>query len=102
MADLHAIRGREGHRQLVFYLAAGDVVLEVDDPHLVAEHLTDLTELLRSVDSREAASPVPRGRGEEARTGGGTNQHGPGRARDITVPDLRLGSGIKVPTRDFR
>ena len=29
---------------------------------------------------------------------------GPGgcKGRDIYVPDLRIGSGIKVPTRDFR
>jgi hypothetical protein len=25
-----------------------------------------------------------------------------GKPREIYIPDLRLGSGIKVPTRDFR
>ena len=82
--------------------AQGRVQREGEVVHLIAEQLEDLTGLLRSVGQREAACPVPHGRGNEARTGSGTDQRGPGRARDIYIPDLRLGSGIKVPTRDFR
>ena len=55
-------------------------------------HLTDLSDLLRSVGSRNAAFPVPHSRGDEGHTGSGQDQ----------MPGLRLGSGIKVPTRDFR
>jgi error-prone DNA polymerase len=42
--------------------------------------------------------------GDEAKTGGGPDsREALGRkARDIYIPDLRLGSGIKVQTRDFR
>jgi error-prone DNA polymerase len=72
----------------------------------VAEHLTDLSDLLRSVGERDEPFPLPHGRGDEARSGAGPDpreQAALGRkARDIYIPDLRLGSGIKVPTRDFR
>ena len=84
----------------------GRVQREGEVVHLVAERLEDLSDLLRSVGSREAAFPLRHGRGDEGHTGGGTDQRGAkgvgARARDIYIPDLRLGSGIKVPTRDFR
>ena len=75
--------------------------------HLIAEHLADLTHLLRTVGERDEALPLATGRGDEARHGGGPDQRDGkaafGRkARDIYIPDLRLGSGIKVPTREFR
>ena len=74
--------------------------------HVVADHLTDLSDLLRSVGERDEAFPVPHGRGDEARSGAGPDareQAAFGRkARDIYIPDLRPGSGIKVRTRDFR
>ncbi len=69
--------------------------------HVIAERLTDRSDLLRSVGEREGF-PLSHGRGDEARTGGGTDRRGPGRVRDITVPDLRPSSGIKVPARNFR
>ena len=60
----------------------------------------------RSVGERDEPFPLPHGREDEARHRGGPDQRaddGLGRKpRDICVPDLRLGSGIKVPTRDFR
>jgi error-prone DNA polymerase len=56
--------------------------------HLVAERLVDLGELLRSVGERDQ----PAAGGDELGR----------KPRDIYIPDLRLGSGIKVPTRDFR
>jgi error-prone DNA polymerase len=72
--------------------------------HLVAEHLIDLSDLLRSVGDRGDVFPLPHGRGDEAKHGGAPDQRDAlGRkAREIYIPDLRLGSGIKVPTRDFR
>ena len=80
----------------------GRVQKESGVVHVIAEHLTDLSGLLRSVGEREGFR-LSHGRGDEARTGGGTDRRGPGRApRDIYIPDLRLGSGIKVPTRNFR
>ncbi|MBV9750878.1 MAG: error-prone DNA polymerase [Acetobacteraceae bacterium] len=69
--------------------------------HVIAERLTDRSDLLRSVGEREGF-PLSHGRGDEARTGGGTDRRGPGRVRDITIPDLRPSSGIKVPARNFR
>ncbi len=69
--------------------------------HVIAERLTDRSDLLRSVGEREGF-PLSHGRGDEARTGGGTDRRGPGRVRDITVPDLRPSSGIEVPARNFR
>lgn len=73
--------------------------------HLVAEHLIDLSDLLRTVENRGEPFPLPYGRGDEARRGGGPDQRDEGlgrRAREIDIPDLRRTSGIKVPTRDFR
>ena len=39
--------------------------------HVIAEHLTDLSQLLRGVGEREEAFPLPHGRGDEAKNGGG-------------------------------
>ena len=83
----------------------GRVQREGDVMHVIAEHLFDLTHLLRSVGDRDEAFPLATGRGDEAKHGGGPDQRDVplGRkARDIYIPDLRIGSGIKVPTRDFR
>ena len=85
--------------------ARGRVQREGEVVHLVAEHLIDLSELLRSVGDREEAFPLPHGRGDEARGGAGPDARAGAlgrRAREIYIPDLRLGSGIKIPTRDFR
>jgi error-prone DNA polymerase len=74
--------------------------------HLVAEHMLDLSDLLRSVGDREEPFPLRHGRGDEAKYGSRPDpleapslDHKP---RDIYVPDLRIGSGIKIKTRDFR
>ena len=72
--------------------------------HVIAEHLTDLSGLLRDVGERNEDFPVPYGRGDEARHGGAPDPREkqiPG-GRDIYVRDQHLGKGIKVPTRDFR
>jgi error-prone DNA polymerase len=73
--------------------------------HVVAEHLTDLSGLLRSVGDRDDQPfPLPHGRGDEARHGSQPDSRDRPRPRDIYLPDLdiRTGKGIKVPTRDFR
>jgi error-prone DNA polymerase len=72
--------------------------------HVIAEHLTDLSGLLRGVGERDEDFPIPYGRGDEARHGGTPDPRekkitGP---RDIYAPDLRTVPRIKVPTRDFR
>ncbi|MBF9232190.1 error-prone DNA polymerase [Microvirga alba] len=83
----------------------GRVQREGEVIHVVAEHLIDLSDLLRSVGERDEPFPLPHGRGDEAKTGGPDprDREGLGRKpRDIYIPDLRPGSGIKVKTRDFR
>jgi error-prone DNA polymerase len=72
--------------------------------HLVVEHLMDLSDMLRSVGDRDEPFPMQHGRGDEAKHGGSPDQRDAlaRKAREIYIPDLRLGSGIKVPTRDFR
>jgi error-prone DNA polymerase len=83
----------------------GRLQREGDVMHVVAERLTDLSALLRSVGDREQDFPVPHGRGDEAKRGGAPDAREGGsvggrKIRDIYVPDFSAG-GIKVPTRDF-
>ena len=85
----------------------GRVQREGEVVHIIAQRLEDLTGLLDSVGGREGAFPLRHGRGDEAKHPSGKDPRGgagagPPPARDITIRDLRLGSGIKVPTRDFR
>ena len=75
--------------------------------HVIAHHLEDLSALLRSVEVRGDTVPARPVMGAEVVRAGAPDARNVvermGRpARDIYVPDLRLGSGIKVPTRDFR
>jgi error-prone DNA polymerase len=82
----------------------GRVQREGEVIHVIAHELADLSGLLRSVGDRDEAFPLFQGRGDEARHGGGPDPRDllGSKPRDIYIPDLRLGSGIKVPTRDFR
>jgi error-prone DNA polymerase len=85
----------------------GKVQREGEVIHVIAGRLTDLSGLLRSVGERGEAFPVPAGRGDQVRHPGSPDARegaGPGgrSPRDIYIRDLRLGHGIKVPTRDFR
>jgi error-prone DNA polymerase len=57
--------------------------------HVVAEHLIDLSDLLRELDQSEERFAFPAGRGDQARSGG-------------SEPDARERASIKMPTRDFR
>ncbi|MDR3538336.1 MAG: error-prone DNA polymerase [Acetobacteraceae bacterium] len=82
----------------------GKVQKEGDVIHVIADRLTDLSALLRSVGARDNAFPLPDGRRDQMRHPGGPDpREAPGQGvRDIHVRDRRLGPGIKVPTRDFR
>jgi error-prone DNA polymerase len=82
----------------------GKVQREGDVLHVIAERLVDLTDLLNSLGSRDETFPLPHGRGDEAKGGGGPDPRGAlGRkARDIFIRDLRVGDGVKIKTRDFR
>ena len=91
-AGMFAVRGRIQRE--------GEVV------HLVAQRLTDLSADLASVGDRDAAFPLPHGRGDEFHHGSPTpDPRGLApkglRTRDIYIPDLHIDS-IKVKTRDFR
>ena len=82
----------------------GRVQREGEVIHLVADRLTDLTSRLHAIAGMEGFR-LPHGRGDEAKHGGGPDTRGAAlgrKPRDIYIPDLRLGSGIKVQTRDFR
>ena len=73
--------------------------------HVIAEHLTDLSGLLRSVGERDDQPfPLPHGRGDDLKRGSPPDPRDSPRPRDIYVRDLdiRPAKGIKVPTRDFR
>lgn len=97
----------ERERRLILSAAMigvrGRVQREGEVIHLIAHRLVDLSDLLRAVGERDAAFPLPHGRGDEARSGSGPDPRGElGRkAREIYIPDLHLDS-IRVRTRDFR
>jgi error-prone DNA polymerase len=82
----------ERHRRVVLSArmigVEGRVQREGEVIHLVAERLVDLSELLRSVGEHDQPTAGEDGLGRKP--------------RDIYIPDLRSGAGIKVPTRDFR
>jgi error-prone DNA polymerase len=75
--------------------------------HLVAHHLTDLSDDLASVGERDGSFPLPHGRGDQVRDGGSFSPDQrdlPPRThqvRDIYIRDLHI-DAIKVKTRDFR
>ena len=68
--------------------------------HVVAEHLTDLSDLLRDVGQRDEAFRVPHGRGDDSYLDCAPDPRETkiAHSRDIHVRE----KGIKVPTRDFR
>ena len=84
----------------------GRIQREGEVVHLVAQRLTDLSADLASVGERDAAFPLPHGRGDEFHHGSpGARSARPAakgpKPRDIYVPDLHIDT-IKVKTRDFR
>jgi error-prone DNA polymerase len=101
----------EAQRRLVLSASMlscrGKLQKEGEVIHVIAEHLTDLSDLLRAVGERDEAFPLPNTRGDEARHGGAPDprQKAAPPVRDIYVRDSRIDAakpGIKVPTRDFR
>jgi len=76
----------------------GRIQREGEVVHLVAHHLTDLSEALASIGGRDTAFPLPHGRGDELPRSPPPNAP---EARDIYIPDLHIDS-IKTKTRDFR
>lgn len=100
----------EGQRRLVLsagmIACRGRVQREGEVLHVIAQRLEDLSALLAGVEGWDGAFPLRHGRGDEATHASADDPRGqrPARrpVRDIYIPDLRLGSGIKVPTRDFR
>lgn len=99
----------EAQRRLVLSASMiacrGKLQREGDVLHVIAEHLTDLSDLLRGVGERDDQPfPLPHGRGDEARHGSTPDQREKKvvGVRDIYVRDFSIKRGIKVPTRDFR
>ena len=83
----------------------GRVQREGDVIHVVAEQLEDLSDLLRSVGSRQQPFPVPHGRGD-----GVTHPNGPdpremranASGRQRAPEEVGRHATIRVPTRSFR
>jgi error-prone DNA polymerase len=83
----------------------GRIQREGDVVHLVAHRLTDLSPELATVGNRDAAFPLPHGRGDEFHHAGpGIDPRslpkGP-EPRDIYDPDGHIDE-IRVKIRDFR
>jgi error-prone DNA polymerase len=90
-ASMLAVRGRVQRE--------GEVV------HLIAHQIADLSVDLATVGSRDAAFPLPHGRGDQVKGGGGPDPRELTpkglRTRDIYAPDLHIDT-IKVKSRNFR
>jgi error-prone DNA polymerase len=89
-ASMLAVRGRVQRE--------GEVV------HLVAHQLANLSADLATVGSRDVAFPLPHGRGDQVKAGGGPDPRELPpkglRTRDIYIPDLHIDT-IKVKARNF-
>ncbi|MGO4842414.1 hypothetical protein AB4144_60120, partial [Rhizobiaceae sp. 2RAB30] len=72
--------------------------------HLVVQKVTDLSAELASVGNRDAAFPLPHGRGDQARHGGGPDPRELPpkglRARNFADPYGHIRE-LKMKTRDF-
>jgi error-prone DNA polymerase len=74
--------------------------------HLIAEHFMDLSDLMRSVGDRGEPLNVPRGRGEEAKTG--TREMAPNGSKGATqqvlsgTPEPDSTPVLRIAARDFR
>ncbi|SMO96324.1 error-prone DNA polymerase [Paracoccus laeviglucosivorans] len=99
----------EAHRRIILgagmIAVRGRVQREGEVVHHVAHTITDLSAALSSVGERNAAFPLPHGRGDEFHHGSPTPDPRDTpkglRTRDMYVRDLHLDT-IKVKTRDFR
>ncbi len=74
--------------------------------HLIAEHLIDLSDLLRSVGDRDDGLSMRHGRGDEAKIGTRDRlREGPKESvasSPTEVPERQEAPVIRVTTRDFR
>lgn len=88
----------------------GRVQREGEVTHIIVRHLIDRTDELRQVGACEEPFVMQHGRGDQVKHGSAPDPRDKPlrRARDIFIPDLRLGHGIepqteiKEETRDFR
>ncbi|MDX1009345.1 DNA polymerase III subunit alpha [Sinorhizobium medicae] len=82
----------------------GRIQREGDVVHLVAQRLFDFSGELESLGERDNAFPLPYGRGDQVRHGGGLNPRDDPKpavqARDIYMPDLHIDT-LKVKSRNF-
>ncbi|SCB55041.1 OB-fold nucleic acid binding domain-containing protein [Bradyrhizobium shewense] len=72
--------------------------------HVIAEHLTDETELLNSVGGQNEAFTLSAGRGDQARHPGGPDPRVAvpvKKVRDIYIPDLHIDT-LNLKARNFR
>jgi error-prone DNA polymerase len=84
----------------------GRIQREGEVVHLVAHRLADLSGELASVGNRDAAFPLPHGRGDQVThaVGGPDQRERPPRGlhpRHIDIPDVHRDT-IEVKSRDFR
>lgn len=82
----------------------GKIQKEGEVVHLVAQKLFDFSSDLRNLGDRNGEFPLPYGRGDEAKNGGGPdprdNPKPAVQARDIYIPDLHIDT-LKVKSRNF-
>jgi error-prone DNA polymerase len=83
----------------------GRIQREGDVVHLFAQRITDLSADPASVGSRDAAFPLPHGRGDQIHNGGSAPDprelpRKGLRTCDIYIPDLHIDT-IKVKSRNF-
>ena len=83
----------------------GRVQREGNVIHVIAEHLKDMTEVLKAISGVGEPFQLAPGRGDEAKGGGGgPDSRDPKpvvRPRDIYVPDLHIDT-LKLKARNFR
>jgi error-prone DNA polymerase len=96
----------EKHRRVVLSAGMigvyGRIQREGEVVHLVAHRLTDLSADLASVGDRDAAFPLPHGRGDEFHHGSpGLDPRGEPKLRNSDNSDAHIDQ-IRVKTRDFR
>jgi error-prone DNA polymerase len=84
------------------FAVRGRIQREGDVVHLVAHHLTDMSEALARIGRRDAPFPLPHGRGDEFHHGSPTpDPRGAAKPRDIYIPDLHI-DRLRIEAKNFR
>ena len=82
----------------------GKIQREGEVVHLVAQRLFDLSSDLANIGARDGGFPLPHGRGDQVKHGGGPdprdNSKPAVQTRDIYIPDLHIDT-LKVKSRNF-